>query len=324
MTRIFRTVVFGFIVLCSMFGLAAAQDRRQNEPGKFDFYMLSLSWSPSFCETARDSARQQQCGRRPYSFVVHGLWPQYDSGFPEFCQVPAPRLNRNIVSSMLDLMPARGLIFHEWDSHGTCSGLEARDYFTAVRKARAAVNIPTEYLNPEMPLTVSPGEVIDAFIKANEGLTRSAIVIDCNRTRLREVRICLSRELHFRDCADNGRRACRSATLVMPPVRGAAPAQAPAPAVAAPAKPAAPFPAATAPKQAPAPSAATIGANQYATEAQAKARCGSNTVVYVNLSSKIYHFAGHKDYGTLKNGAYMCEKDTAAARARAAKDEKRP
>ena len=101
---------------------AAAQDPRQNEPGKFDFYVLALSWSPSFCEQAGERAPRQQCGERPYSFVVHGLWPQYERGFPEFCQNPAPRLNRNIVSSMLDLMPAPRLIFHEWDKHGVCSG----------------------------------------------------------------------------------------------------------------------------------------------------------------------------------------------------------
>ena len=75
---------------------AAGADRRQNEPGQFDFYVLSLSWSPSFCEASgeRGTPPQQQCGARPYSFVVHGLWPQYENGFPEFCQRPAPRLNR--------------------------------------------------------------------------------------------------------------------------------------------------------------------------------------------------------------------------------------
>lgn len=120
-----------------------AQDRRQNAPGEFDFYVLSLSWSPSFCEAASERGntgrnQQIQCGGRPYSFVVHGLWPQYDRGFPNYCERPAPRLDRNIVSSMLDLMPAPGLIFNEWDKHGTCSGLGARAYFEMVRKARAA------------------------------------------------------------------------------------------------------------------------------------------------------------------------------------------
>ena len=74
----------------------------------------------------------------------------------------------------------------------------------------------------------------------------------------------------------------------------------------------------------PAPATTSTGTNQYSAEAQAKARCPSDTVVWVNLSSKIYHFAGHKDYGNTKNGAYMCEKDTAGAGARAAKNEKHP
>ena len=108
------------------------------------------------------------------------------------------------------------------------------------------------------------------------------------------------------------------------PTAATAPAAPAKPAAVAPAKPAAPVPAATAPKQAPKPAAAPTGANQYTTEAQAKARCPSDTVVYVNLNSKIYHFVGHKDYGNLKNGAYMCEKDTAGAGARAAKNEKHP
>ena len=63
---------------------------------------------------------------RPYSFVVHGLWPQYERGFPRDCQVPSPRLYREIMTSMLDLMPAPRLVYHEWDQHGTCSGLRRR------------------------------------------------------------------------------------------------------------------------------------------------------------------------------------------------------
>src|ERR1700758_1406179 len=83
-------------------GIAVAQDRRQNQPGQFDFYVLALSWSPSFCEASGERGqRQPECTERPYAFVVHGLWPQYEKGFPEYCQVPAPRLDRNLISSML-------------------------------------------------------------------------------------------------------------------------------------------------------------------------------------------------------------------------------
>jgi ribonuclease T2 len=203
---------------CLLAGVALAQGRPQNQPGVFDYYMLSLSWSPSFCETNR-GASPLQCGARPYSFVVHGLWPQYAKGFPEACQVPPPRLDRRIVDGMLDLMPAPGLVFHEWDAHGTCSGLSPRDYFDTIRKARAAVTVPGEYDHPDAPLTVTPQEVVDSFVKANKELPPAGIELDCDRTRLREVRICLSRDLHFRECTGS-RPACRSDKLIMPPVRG--------------------------------------------------------------------------------------------------------
>jgi ribonuclease T2 len=212
--------------LIGMAGTAPAQDRRQSTPGEFDFYVLSLSWSPSFCEAAseRDNGNggrsSAQCGGRPFSFVVHGLWPQYEHGFPDYCQRPSPRLDRNIMTSMLDLMPAPGLIFNEWDKHGTCSGLGARAYFETIRKARSAVKIPPEFLELSAPKTVAPAEIEDAFIKVNPGLSNSAIAVTCDRTRLSEVRICLSKDLQFRACEEIDRRACRRDQVVMPPMRG--------------------------------------------------------------------------------------------------------
>ena len=220
-----RIAAFAALFLALNIGCSSAQDRRQNEPGQFDFYVLSLSWSPSFCDAATErsperAARDQQCGERPFSFVVHGLWPQYEKGFPEFCQNPAPRLDRNIVSSMLDMMPSPRLIFHEWDRHGVCSGLPARGYFDTVRKARATVKIPPAYLDLAEPKTVSPSEVEEAFVAANPGLTHEAIAIGCDSKRLNEVRICLSKDLKFRNCAEVDRRACRRDQVVMPRVRG--------------------------------------------------------------------------------------------------------
>jgi ribonuclease T2 len=213
------------VVLSLASGTAGAQDRRQNQPGQFDFYVLSLSWSPSFCEASAERSPNRppdpnQCGARPFSFVVHGLWPQYERGFPEFCQQPSPRLDRNIVSSMLDLMPAPRLIFNEWDKHGTCSGLGPRGYFETIRKARAAVKIPEAYIDLERPLTVTPDEVQEAFVKANPGLTRASFAITCDSRRLSEVRICIGKDMHFRECPDLARRTCRREQLVMPPMRG--------------------------------------------------------------------------------------------------------
>ena len=200
-------------------GAARAQD---DQPGRFDFYVLSLSWSPSFCAAAHENGNRggMQCGPRPYSFVVHGLWPQYERGFPEYCQVPSPRLYRGIVAQMLDLMPAPHLIYNEWDKHGTCSGLSASDYFDTVRKAREAVKIPPQFGDLQTPLNVAPAAVEDAFIKANPGLKETAIAVRCDRRRLTEIRICLGKDLQFRDCPDVARDSCRRDSVVMPPVRG--------------------------------------------------------------------------------------------------------
>jgi ribonuclease T2 len=221
MAQFGRVALAGVLLLALMAG-TSAQDRRQNRPGQFDFYVFSLSWSPSFCEAAgeRGTPPQQQCGSRPFSFVVHGLWPQYERGFPEFCQQPSPRLDRNIVAAMLDLMPAPRLIFHEWDRHGTCSGLNARAYFDTMRKVRAQIKIPEAYVEPEGFLTVTPDEVEEAFIAANPGLHHDGISVSCDNRRLQEVRICLSKDFSFRGCPEMERRACRRERLVMPPVRG--------------------------------------------------------------------------------------------------------
>src|SRR3977135_620882 len=187
-----RLLVALALILVSA-GTAAAQDRRQNAPGECDFCVLSLSWSPSFCEAASERGNSgrsgAQCGGRPVSFGVHGLWPQYERGFPEYCQRSAEYLDRNIMTSMLDLMPAPGLIFNEWKKHGTCSGLGGRAYFETIRKARAAVKIPEEFLQLSEPKTIAPGDLEAAFIKVNPGLSSSAISVTCSGRRLSEVRV---------------------------------------------------------------------------------------------------------------------------------------
>jgi ribonuclease T2 len=216
---LYRAALAAAVSFVFLIAGAAAQDRRQNQPGKFDYYVLSLSWTPSFCQEVGERGQNpnQECGTRPYGFVVRGFWPQYESGFPEFCQIPAPRLNRGIVSSMLDLMPAPRLIFREWDRHGTCSGLTPNAYFDTIRKGRATVKIPETYMDVTRRLRVSPNEIADAFVKANPGLSPGAISVTCDATRLAEVRICMSKELGFHDCPDVVQRACRRQQIVMPP-----------------------------------------------------------------------------------------------------------
>ena len=228
---VFRTVAFVVLLIAIGLGSAPAQEQQnqqqsqqRNQPGRFDFYVLALSWSPSYCAAAAERSPNrtpdQQCGGRPFSFVVHGLWPQHEQGFPSNCQVPSPRLNRAIVGANLDLMPSPRLIFHEWDRHGTCSGLSAEGYFGIVRKARQGVTIPQEYTDLDKPMMVSPGDVGAAFIKSNPGLSKNGLDVACDSRWLTEVRICLNKDLSFRDCPELARRTCRRDRVAMPAVRG--------------------------------------------------------------------------------------------------------
>jgi ribonuclease T2 len=212
-------VAFLSLLLLLVAALPAQSQRRNDEPGRFDFYVLSLSWSPSYCESAR-RADPGQCAGRPFSFVVHGLWPQFERGYPQFCQRQADWIAEPLLRSMLELMPSRQLIINEWRKHGTCSGLPPEGYFALVRRARERVTIPESFRRLDDYRMVSPNEVETAFMAANPGLERDMIAVDCDRRYLREVRICMGKDLAFRPCAEVDRCACREPRIVMPPIRG--------------------------------------------------------------------------------------------------------
>ena len=212
MTAVARLLLF----LAALWpAVASAAD----QAGRFDFYVLSLTWSPSYCEAeggARDDA-QCETGRR-YGFLVHGLWPQYERGYPEDCPTRLAPSEAD-ARAIADLMPARGLVRHEWRKHGACSGLSPTDYLKAIRAAREVVRIPAAFQRLDSYVTTSPSEVEAAFLAVNPGLKSDGVAVTCDGRRLREVRVCLTRDLRFRACEEVDRRACRSGRVVLPPVR---------------------------------------------------------------------------------------------------------
>jgi ribonuclease T2 len=188
----------------------------------FDFYVLALSWSPSYCQS--DQARKRdviQCaGPRPFAFVVHGLWPQFERGFPRACRTDRDRPSQNHAKSMLDIMPSERLVQHEWSQHGTCSGLSSRDYLAVTRAAREAIVVPETFASVPDWRRVSAGEVEAAFVASNPMMTEDGIAVAQRNNLLSEVRICLTRQLTPRPCPEVDRDGATPDTrLSMPPSR---------------------------------------------------------------------------------------------------------
>lgn len=197
---------------------AAAQ--AANAPGVFDFYVLALSWSPGFCETPAGSRAGNQCEPgAELGFVVHGLWPQYEHGFPLECSPAARSPSRMALESAKGLYPAEGLARHEWREHGTCSGKSPTDYFADVRRARDAVTVPPPFTDPKDEQTWTAIDIMRAFIAANPRLRPGMLGVVCNGNVLEEIRICFTKDLrNFRACPDVSRKGCRAPQVSVPPV----------------------------------------------------------------------------------------------------------
>lgn len=187
-------------------------------PGDFDFYVLALSWSPAYCKQAGADANPHQCkSTTPFRFIVHGLWPQYERGYPESCPGVQRRINRRVAVDMEDIMPSHGLVFHQWRKHGTCSGLDPDDYFDLTRQAFEKIKIPKAFQVIKKRGQAAPQKIEAAFTSINPGLSSDAIAIVCERGEMEEVRICLTKDLAFRSCPSVDRTGCRTGKLSVSP-----------------------------------------------------------------------------------------------------------
>ena len=214
-----KVAAFVLAVSLAVATAALSPARAGGRPGDFDFWVLSLSWSPSWCEATGNARGDAQCAR-PFAFVVHGLWPQWDRGFPSDCPTRQADPSRADVDGVLDVMPSPGLVRHEWRKHGTCSGLSGASYLKIIRKLSEKIAIPEEFKQPSAPRMVDTRGVERAFMAANKGLDADEISIYCDSRRLQEVRICLKKDLSaFTTCPEVERRDCRAPRVYMPAVR---------------------------------------------------------------------------------------------------------
>ncbi len=289
----FVSLIASVLVSCALALTAHAQGDRGAPPGDFDYYVLALSWSPTYCDqrggeggggdrydrgggggdrydrgggggdrydreggggdrydrgggyrfrfydrggyedryggwggyNRRRGDSDEQCSSaRPYAFVLHGLWPQYDRrGWPEWCEgEQRPWVSDEVIDSMMDIMPSRKLVIQEYKKHGVCSGLDPRKYFSTARDAYRSIRIPEEFQDLTKSLSASPDEIRRAFLDANKQLSDDMVQVVCSRRLLREVRVCFSKDLTPQPCSqrEQKRKLCNYDTVIMPPVRG--------------------------------------------------------------------------------------------------------
>lgn len=211
-----RQFLLAIAALCWS-GVAQAEGERA---GDFDYYVLSLSWSSAWCALEGDSRKDPQCDQgRGLTFVLHGLWPQYEDGWPSFCRTVERDPTRAETAAMADIMGGAGPAFYQWRKHGRCSGLSAPDYFALARKAYATVAVPDFLADVSQRLKVPAKVIEEAFLEANPDLARDQITITCKNGLIQEARVCLTPDLRFRRCGDDVIRDCRLQDALLEPVR---------------------------------------------------------------------------------------------------------
>lgn len=196
---------------------AAAEGERA---GDFDYFVAALSWSAAWCEREGDDRGEPQCSPgQGIAFVLHGLWPQYETGWPSFCRSVERDPSRGETAAVADVFGGAGAAFYQWKKHGRCSGLPARDYFALARRVKDSLRTPPVLRQVRRPLTV-PAQVIEgAFLEANPRLTRDMVTVTCDSGLIAEVRVCLTRDLQPRRCGGDAMRDCRMTDALLLPVR---------------------------------------------------------------------------------------------------------
>lgn len=219
-----RKVLFAAVVAASIASGAIARghhdrDENRGEAGRFDYYLMSLSWSPSYCEAHPDEP--EQCAHKGFGFVLHGLWPQNrDGSWPQHCGTDA-QPDAATIDRTLAFMPSRHLVEHEWQTHGSCTGLDPHAYFDLADRAFASVHVPAPMQTPQDPPSLSADEIVAAFSQANPGLDDRMMTVECHEgSELTEVRVCLNKDsLAPQACGGRVRNSCRYGKLRIPAVR---------------------------------------------------------------------------------------------------------
>lgn len=190
----------------AIFGLSAQAD---GTAGDFDYYVLALSWSPNWCDREGHAKGSPQCdANKDYGWILHGLWPQYETGWPDYCRTDFRPPSRSDTAAMSDIMGTSGLAWHQWKKHGVCSGLSPDDYFKASRAAYDAVIRPDVFRKLTKDYELPAKVVEDAFLEANPNWQPDMLTITCKAAQIQEARLCLTKEFEPRVCGSDVIRDC--------------------------------------------------------------------------------------------------------------------
>lgn len=204
------------LVLCAFAGAARADGER---PGDFDYYVLSLSWSPTWCALEGEQRGSPQCENdADFGWVLHGLWPQYEDGWPSYCPTRERNPSRRDTANMADIMGSSGSAWHQWNKHGKCSGLSSDDYYALSREAYRRITRPALLRQLDKAVRLPATVIEDAFLEDNPELSANQVTITCKAGRIQEARICLTRSLEPRACGRDVSRDCTLSDALFDPI----------------------------------------------------------------------------------------------------------
>lgn len=206
--------LFAFLFLMSQ------QVAHADIAGEFDYYVMSLSWSPNWCALEGDARGSDQCdAKHDHGWILHGLWPQYETGYPEYCQTAKAAPSRRMTAEMSDIMGTPGLAWHQWKKHGSCTNLTATEYYAVSREAYESITRPDILRQVTQSIRVAPSVIEAAFLEANPELSADQITITCKKGFIQEARVCLTKDLAPRVCGSGVRRDCTRPDAVFTPIR---------------------------------------------------------------------------------------------------------
>jgi len=209
-----------WIAMAAFAALSGPAPAEGDRAGDFDYYVLALSWSPNWCLREGDSRDAPECATgAARGWGLHGLWPQYESGWPSFCNTSERNPSRSDTAAEADLYGSSGLAWHQWKKHGRCSGLSSRAYYDLARRAYGNVTRPDVFRKIDKDIRLPAHVVEEAFLKSNPDLGADMVTVTCKDNQIQEVRICLTRDLEPRRCGADVIRDCTADRALFTPLR---------------------------------------------------------------------------------------------------------